>query len=37
MGFYGIAAAHMIADIGAALIAAVIFFGEFSRVRKELA
>ena len=37
MGFYGIAAAHMIADIGAALIAAVIFFVEFSRVRKELA
>ena len=37
MGFYGIAAAHMIADIVAALIAAVIFFVEFSRVRKELA
>ena len=35
-GFLGIAAAHMAADIGAALIAAVIFASEYKRVKEEL-
>ncbi len=35
-GFIGIAAAHMAADIGAALVAALIFFIVFNRVKKEL-
>lgn len=35
MGFIGIAAAHTAADIGAALIAVVIFMHEYSRMRKE--
>ena len=35
-GFLGIAAAHMAADIGAALIAALIFAREYKRVKEEL-
>ncbi len=36
LGFLGIAAAHMAADMGAALIAALIFVGEYKRVKEEL-
>ena len=35
-GFLGIAAAHMAADMGAALIAALIFVREYRRVKEEL-
>lgn len=35
-GFLGLAAAHMAADIGAALIAALIFVWAYKRVREEL-
>ncbi len=35
-GFLGIAAAHMAADMGAALIAAVIFAREYRRVKEAL-
>ena len=35
-GFLGIAAAHMAADMGAALIAALIFAREYKRVKEEL-
>ena len=35
-GFLGIAAAHMAADMGAALIAALIFAREYRRVKEEL-
>ncbi len=36
LGFLGIAAAHMAADMGAALIAALIFVREYRRVKEEL-
>ena len=35
-GFLGLPAAHMAADMGAALIAALIFAREYSRVREDL-
>ncbi len=35
-GFIGLSAAHMAADMGAALIASLIFFREYRRAREEL-
>ena len=37
MGFHGLAAAHMIADIGAALIAIAIFWHQYRQMRRDFA
>ncbi len=35
-GFYGLAAAHMAADMGAAMIAVIIFAYEYQKMKKAL-
>jgi len=37
MGFHGLAAAHMIADIGAAIIAIAIFWHQYRQMRRDFA